>query len=120
MSLNQAIHQQFVALGNEEDFRRGWKDLVVQLRNGDKQVIRVIVAVRDVADRAFVRYSQTMDPLDLLPALLEPQFAKPEFLNSILPHELVRLANVGTALLIGPERLKGLLSQQGFMFGEQN
>jgi len=111
MNLEDVIQNELASLGTEADRRRGFKDVVVQLRDGTERVIRISVIVQRFAERAMQRYSASGNPMDLLPAMVELSIAK-EVLSQVAPIDLARLANVAVALLMGPDRLREILTKQ--------
>jgi hypothetical protein len=110
-TLQEVLEDRIDGLGNDDDLKRGYCDVVVSSRSDKQQVVRLTL-IPAFRERLLQRILVTSTPREILPAMLEKKFASDEFLDSLKPEDETKLAHRAMALLIGPELSKGFLRQK--------
>jgi hypothetical protein len=87
------------------DAARGYFDVKVQDKMGAEHVVRLSLIAPSLRRQIVARFFETEDPKDAIRALVEPKFARDEFLDLLKPDCLGWLAIAGLALLLGPDAL---------------
>lgn len=112
--VEQTIRRVFEDTCTAEEFRQGYADISVTRFDGTNQIIRL--SAPDNSDRRtwiVTRYAATDDMRSVILPMMAPEFATNEFLNSISPDAVIRLAMRAFALLLGPENLRQLAGTMG-------
>jgi len=112
MNLTAFLEDAIENLGTEQDAERGFRDVSIRTSDGKTHTVRLSAIAPRFKERVQLRYMASEDPKDIVRAMLDPKFAKDDFLNSIIALDLVKLSNAAAGLLMGPEMLKQLLRQR--------
>jgi hypothetical protein len=110
--MNLLLRKTLEALNlSEEDFKRGVKDVPIRTIAGAEVIVRLTMISRHLIEPVLRRYMATEDGRTLVRPMLAPEFARDDFLDTIPPCEVAKLANTAIGLCFGPNGLEHLVNQ---------